>query len=411
MKSLAFRLLFAGITICVFMTPANAVGQESDPPLVIFESDLALPAIPPGAGPETPVCIDQTTGLLVVGCDGVEGPKGEPGNLALAGKSCPNGEFLSGFDENGNIICAAAVAQCGNGLIELGEVCDDGNNVDGDGCSFNCQSSEVCLDGTVNWVTGEECDDGNSSNNDACLNTCQLAQCGDEFIRIGLEECDDGNLNDTDACLSNCTLASCGDGFTQSGVEECDDGNFDETDTCLNNCKDATCGDGILQTVTGEECDDGNLSNEDSCDDTCNLIVYSIDFCALQFPVVVSDTQGTVIDVFGRLYIAGLTDLSLFNDLSTQVVGYVGYGPNGSDPSIAGWHWTVGVPNTAYVAGDEPNNDEYVALLTIPSPGDYDFAFRFSGDGGSTFTYCDSQPAGSSDGYRPADGGQMTALP
>lgn len=30
---------------------------------------------------------------------------------------------------------------CGNGLLELGsnEACDDGNQVSGDGCSFNCE--------------------------------------------------------------------------------------------------------------------------------------------------------------------------------------------------------------------------------------------------------------------------------
>jgi cysteine-rich repeat protein len=30
-------------------------------------------------------------------------------------------------------------AVCGNGFCcEVGETCDDGNNVDGDGCSSNC---------------------------------------------------------------------------------------------------------------------------------------------------------------------------------------------------------------------------------------------------------------------------------
>ena len=31
---------------------------------------------------------------------------------------------------------------CGDGIIQQGEQCDDGNNADGDGCSANCQIEE-----------------------------------------------------------------------------------------------------------------------------------------------------------------------------------------------------------------------------------------------------------------------------
>ena len=34
--------------------------------------------------------------------------------------------------------CVASV--CGNGMVEDPEVCDDGNNVDGDGCAADCKS-------------------------------------------------------------------------------------------------------------------------------------------------------------------------------------------------------------------------------------------------------------------------------
>ena len=30
------------------------------------------------------------------------------------------------------------VARCGDGIVDDGEACDDGNNVDGDGCAVNC---------------------------------------------------------------------------------------------------------------------------------------------------------------------------------------------------------------------------------------------------------------------------------
>src|SRR6185436_17242676 len=49
---------------------------------------------------------------------------------------------------------------CGNGLVEFGEQCDDGNTATGDGCGATCQIEVVCGDGVV--APGEQCDDGNA---------------------------------------------------------------------------------------------------------------------------------------------------------------------------------------------------------------------------------------------------------
>lgn len=53
-------------------------------------------------------------------------------------------------------------AVCGDGVLSPGEVCDDGNNIDGDGCSADCQSTappaELCGNGIVD--PGETCDEG-----------------------------------------------------------------------------------------------------------------------------------------------------------------------------------------------------------------------------------------------------------
>ena len=140
---------------------------------------------------------------------------------------------------------------------------------------------------------------------------------------------------------------------------------------------------------------------------------YPIDFCRLQFPDTITEDQGTDVAVFGRVYIGGLTDLSGVNDPAPSVIGYVGYGPDGTDPAVdATWTWVAGTTNPGYgpaSPGYEANNDEYQATLSVPAPGTYDYAFRFSGDNGTTFTYCDGQPAGSSDGYQPANAGQMTS--
>jgi cysteine-rich repeat protein len=50
----------------------------------------------------------------------------------------------------------------------------------------------------------EECDDGDLDNGDGCLTNCKYAVCGDGYIRIGYEQCDDGNLIDNDGCDSYC---------------------------------------------------------------------------------------------------------------------------------------------------------------------------------------------------------------
>lgn len=46
-----------------------------------------------------------------------------------------------------------------------------------------------CGNGVVD--SGEDCDDGNSDNTDDCLNDCTNARCGDGFVHSGVEECDD----------------------------------------------------------------------------------------------------------------------------------------------------------------------------------------------------------------------------
>ncbi len=71
----------------------------------------------------------------------------------------------------------AAYAQtCGDGFIEFPEDCDDGNLLDGDGCSSLCQNEAgfncpACGDGILSYP--EECDDGNTLNGDGCNNGCK----------------------------------------------------------------------------------------------------------------------------------------------------------------------------------------------------------------------------------------------
>jgi cysteine-rich repeat protein len=56
---------------------------------------------------------------------------------APAGQMCPQGSYVIGFDDEANIVCSRI---CGNGVVDAGEACDDGNAASGDGCSATCQA-------------------------------------------------------------------------------------------------------------------------------------------------------------------------------------------------------------------------------------------------------------------------------
>ncbi|HEX5038199.1 MAG TPA: DUF4215 domain-containing protein [bacterium] len=208
-----------------------------------------------------------------------------------------------------------ALPVCGDGNQDPGEDCDDGNDVNEDGCSNLCHLPR-CGDGITQTAT-EQCDDGNANPNDDCTNACRFATCGDGIINSfgdSNEQCDDGDSNDLDDCRNDCSNPTCGDGTVsiyageecdpEDGVdyasfglicincelegggntpspycgdgnvdsgEECDDGNSVNTDACTNACTDAVCGDDA--TGPGEECDDGNSVNTDACTNACTSAV------------------------------------------------------------------------------------------------------------------------------------------
>ncbi len=158
--------------------------------------------------------------------------------------------------------------ECGNGILDSGEACDDGNLVDTDACRANCTRAS-CGDGVV-WTGVEMCDDHNTVDGDACPANCGPKTCGDGIVQPP-EACDDGNKDDTDGCLTSCAKPFCGDGFVQKGVETCDDTNTISTDDCVS-CQAPRCGDGF--TWAGhEQCDDKNSVDDDACQNDCKLPV------------------------------------------------------------------------------------------------------------------------------------------
>lgn len=64
-------------------------------------------------------------------------------------------------------------AVCGNGAVEDGEGCDDGNLTSGDGCEADCTMTQIapgCGNGVIDG--GEVCDDGNTIGGDGCELDC-----------------------------------------------------------------------------------------------------------------------------------------------------------------------------------------------------------------------------------------------
>jgi len=146
---------------------------------------------------------------------------------------------------------------CGNGQVNPGEVCDDGNGTNGDGCNNDCRRSN-----------GEDCTMDNQCSSGVCDPTsgvCEPANTCGNGRREGSEVCDDGNTTPNDGCEPTCLLSI---GEPCNNDNQCDS---DECDTqgsgeCVPN---GTCGNNVLNA--GEICDDGNTTNGDGCDNNCRL--------------------------------------------------------------------------------------------------------------------------------------------
>jgi cysteine-rich repeat protein len=88
----------------------------------------------------------------------------EASQLCSNGGVCPEGSQCT--DTRAAQLCIRLT--CGNGVVDPGEVCDDGNNQSDDGCPADCTAH--CGDGVLDL--GELCDDGNQVDGDGCSADC-----------------------------------------------------------------------------------------------------------------------------------------------------------------------------------------------------------------------------------------------
>jgi len=155
---------------------------------------------------------------------------------------------------------------CGNGAVQEGEQCDEGDQEAGDGCSPFC-FFEICGNGILDGAAGEQCDDGDTNDGDGCDAECRfevVVACGDGTVQGspfgGQETCDDGNQTPGDGCDAACRSERCGDGVVQRGgifFEECDDGNTEDGDGC-----DSLCQVNVAPVPTEDADPDGEAPGE-----------------------------------------------------------------------------------------------------------------------------------------------------
>jgi cysteine-rich repeat protein len=85
---------------------------------------------------------------------------------------------MSGDGCEANCTVTPAEPECGNGMQEADEACDDGNTMDGDGCEADCTVTpviqDICGDGEQGDT--EECDDGNNEDGDGCDADCRIGE-------------------------------------------------------------------------------------------------------------------------------------------------------------------------------------------------------------------------------------------
>ena len=155
---------------------------------------------------------------------------------------------------------------CGNGTVDAGEDCDDGNTVNGDCCSASCRfeaAGSPCPD-DGNVCTDEACD-----GRGACQHTPNAAPCDDGLFCTVADACRDGRCQGTPRDCSGAGNA-CNDGACDEANGECtpqpkadgtacDDGN---ACTRMDVCKGGSCtGTNAVICTAADQCHGAGTCN------------------------------------------------------------------------------------------------------------------------------------------------------
>ena len=125
------------------------------------------------------------------------------------------------------------------------------------------------------------------------------------------------------------------------------------------------------------------VTDANGCSSTDNVVLTatSIDWANLQWPASGTQCLGQTHNVYGQLYIAGITNGP---GPANGVVAQVGVNTNNTDPST----WPAGSWTSANFNTQVGNNDEYTASIgQLLSAGTYYYTFRYSLGQGCPFFY------------------------
>ena len=240
-------------------------------------------------------------------CFGFEGDPLTCQKACLGDQGCTTGEFCAVRYATGVGICLP-LPVCGDGVRgEINEICDDGNTMDGDGCSADCQTLDVdvlCANAS-SLPLGASTQGNTTTGVDGLMSTCQaglaradlftVAPPGPGRLRLHLTSPTSQTLSVRATCADDASERGCRGDF---GVATDQELIVQVTDTPLAPLtvmvSAATvleegpyalaaefvpelCGDGII--AGREVCDDGNALGDDGCSSDCRAIEYDV-FCA-----------------------------------------------------------------------------------------------------------------------------------
>lgn len=222
----------------------------------------------------------------------------QPGTYWLRVEENGNNDLINAYELQAEL---RPLNTCGNGLVETGEMCDDGNLTSGDGCSASCTiepaatfsgpplapttvNSSIQVAGTFGFFQVQVSNpailiaETGAPAIGACVGTDTLLRLYDSTLANQLASNDDiDGANNRCSRISGLTTAAARlqPGTYWLRVE--DFGNNDPIPAYqlrveLRNQNE--CGNGLLEA--GEACDDGNLNNGDGCSATCQFEIAVI---------------------------------------------------------------------------------------------------------------------------------------
>lgn len=292
---------------------------------------------------------------------------------------------------------------CGNGVIETGETCDDGNTSGGDSCPATCDAAPIGTvsngDGTRNLFETPlgplasafvRIELGAESEMSVQTGTGDIGACSEQILATLIDSAGDVVLQSAGFQLSQQQFVPCGlmdPAFTPDifplpagtydlRIEAFDpEADLEEVDLLVRMFEGTGCGNGFQDPM--ELCDDGNAVDDDRCANDCTLNPLPIGSAA-------EVDVGTTFDAFRRVRI----DVPATSIVSAQV------GPAASStttdcgmdtlmaiiaPTAPGQQLSVtGVSASGRCAGIDPGVDGYAVGLDA---GQHDFVILNGGLG------------------------------